>query len=491
MTRSILRTLLSGGLAGAVLLAPAWVGAADISLSGGGIKITEGELEFKIGGRLMMDWDYYDGMYHWAGNDGKYGSDNEPASDDPGAEYNIDNGAATSDFEYRRLRLTFEGRSSDALSYKMTYDFDVADGGGGETGITDLLVQYKGLEFGTLTIGKFKRPAGLEELTSSKRISTIERSSLMNSGAFSVGRPDGFGVRLDSATDNFVWAFGLFNETGNKDENGANQYEIGGRAVYFIETDDALYHFGLSLLGGDTGFGGTKRVQDRFGVHTANKQNLTSGSKAVDGFSQNGIELAYRRGPFSVQFELMNSSWDAGADTFAALPDSAGDYAFEAGTTAPTTGADTRRKYSDWSASSAGGIDATGNYILVTYTLTGEPRTYKRGVFDRVAPSGEGGAWELVFRRETLEVERTVKRRRHSIANDKTGAVAAADVETAIEDRIVTREGAATTLGVNWHVNKNVRAMYNFIQGEVTFNDLPNILDDSGNAHTFRVQFDF
>ena len=101
----------------------------------------------------MYDYDSFDGMW------------NEATSGDDDT---------ASESEFRRTRVTLKGTSGKSWAYKMTIDIEGNEDGGAE--IDTAYLAYKGL----LMVGRFKAPFGLEELTSSKWISTIERSAPLN-----------------------------------------------------------------------------------------------------------------------------------------------------------------------------------------------------------------------------------------------------------------------------------------------------------------------
>ncbi|MEE8579977.1 MAG: porin, partial [Myxococcota bacterium] len=74
--------------------------------------------------------------------------------------------------EFRRARLFVSGTLYERLIFKAQYDF--ADG---EADFADVYMGLKGVPaLGTVRVGHFKQPFGLEQLTSSKYIVFMERS---------------------------------------------------------------------------------------------------------------------------------------------------------------------------------------------------------------------------------------------------------------------------------------------------------------------------
>ena len=107
-----------------------------------------------------------------------------------------------------------------------------------------------------------------------------------------------------------------------------------------------------------------------------------------------------------------------------------------------------------------GSTDVDGFYVQAGYILTGETRPYKGGVFKRVTPGGNKGAWEVVARYEDGDGN-------HS------------DVE------LGTTDASAYTLGLNYYPHKNVRIGVNYTDGE------SNVSDDDGSEFRVRFQLTF
>ncbi|MEJ2115085.1 MAG: porin, partial [Gammaproteobacteria bacterium] len=134
-----------------------------ISTTGGGIKIkSDNGNSFSIGGRIMYDYDSYDGAYN--------------------ADFDGDSG---SESEFRRTRVNVKGTSGKNWEYKLTIDVDE-----GDAEVDTGYIKYQGFENVDLLLGRLKAPAGLEELTSSKWISTIERTVSTSDFGILSGKPD-------------------------------------------------------------------------------------------------------------------------------------------------------------------------------------------------------------------------------------------------------------------------------------------------------------
>lgn len=105
-----------------------------------------------------------------------------------------------------------------------------------------------------------------------------------------------------------------------------------------------------------------------------------------------------------------------------------------------------------------GDQDVDTFYVMGSWMITGEHKPYKagNGVFGSAKPKGAGGAWELTARYDT------------------------------IENKDVNNLGvSATTLGLNYYVNSNLRFMFNYTRGDNAFT-----LDETGQ-YALRTQFSF
>lgn len=263
-----------------------------ISTTGGGINVQSSKgNEFKIGGRLMYDLDSYDDF--WGGED---------------AEEN----------EIRRSRITLSGKSGKNWSYKFTTNID-HEGRGASVDTGYLKYSSKPMY---VVLGKHKRPGMLEERTSTKWISTIERSIINElSGAF-LGKPDFGGISVGFATKGDMpmsGAIGIFDDEIEEDDGG-DVYGVGARFSIMPKFDDGSFlHAGASFYTVDYK-GNTEdghHMRTRMGVHTTGHP-FDAGSHRSDDIDQFGVELAYVNGPFSLQGEFMNVESD-GADNAACI----------------------------------------------------------------------------------------------------------------------------------------------------------------------------
>lgn len=461
-----------------------------ISTTGGGIKVKSSKgNQFKIGGRLMYDFDSYDEF--WDGED---------------AEEN----------EIRRSRITLSGKSGKNWSYKFTTNIDHEDS---EANVDTGYLKYSSKPMYAM-LGKYKRPGMLEERTSSKWISTIERSIVNELSGAAIGKPSFGGISVGFATKGDMPISGVVGVYDDEidEADGGDVYGVGARFSIMPKFgDNSFLHAGASFYTVDYK-GNDHRMRTRMGVHTTGRPFETD-KHASDDVDQFGIEVAYVNGPFSLQGEFMNVESEGtdnnacgsgtytpeetetvevspardrkylAVQTVAAVEDDAntpdidesmpaqfaevdlgipeealadlneddvyGNIGLDGGAVvarnlvvkveevAAVTKTNVTQEEEIAGFSNTCDIEMDGFYLQAAYTLTGETRGYKAGsgAFAAIKPKNEGGAWEVVARYEDAEV-------------DIPGRSLKADL-----DRMV--------LGVNWYVNKNVKFMLNYVDSEV------------------------
>lgn len=169
---------------------------------------------FSINGRAQIDYDF--------------------------AEAEVSEDFRLNDFELRRFRLSAAGGFLDRFKFKT----EINIGEDGDVSGEDLWISYSP-KFTPVTVkvGHFKTHNSLEELASSRFISTHERGAFTD--AFEFDRR--LGVALNTKGDNYMLDFGVFG--GNVNEGGVNAgFAVSGRAVYNpVQTDELLVHLGASF----------------------------------------------------------------------------------------------------------------------------------------------------------------------------------------------------------------------------------------------------
>lgn len=421
-----------------------------ISTTGGGIKIKSNNgNSFAIGGRIMYDFDSYDGVY----------SEPTHGSDDTATES-----------EFRRTRVGLKGTSGKNWAYKFVVDVDE-----GEAEMDTAYIAYKGLNFGTAMVGRFKAPFGLEELTSAKWISTVERSPATELG-FLTDKPS-FQFALHGHSKPMFWQAALIDED-SEDNDGSDAYSIAGRiGGHFAIGENGLVHLAGSFASRDFGNDGAeKHLGTRLGVHTLGTRviDLKADKEALkfDDADQYGLEAAAVFGPFSLQAEYRSVDFDAVTeDDEASLDQTSGEFGCE--DSCDTV--DATFMYPD--------TDVNSWYVQASYIVTGESRSYKgkSGKFDKVKPKGPMGAIELVAKYEDGEI-------------DKDAQVVSTPDQTITSHTPVSElkvDYELLTLGVNWYATKNVKFMLNYLDADVDNPRMDENAEDNGQSVSFRAQYAF
>ncbi|PCI50111.1 MAG: hypothetical protein COB49_03995 [Alphaproteobacteria bacterium] len=369
-----------------------WKGAPEFSS-------TDGNFKFKVRGRIFMD----------------YGNISVSNGGTDIAGENVD---AT---EFRTARLGVEGVLFRDIQYKFEVDFS-----GNDVTVKDAYLQWN-LKTVSLLVGQFKVPASLEEQTSSRYITFMERGAFTD--AFGLSR--NIGIALGYAQDDITFKAGIF-----QGGNGSDAHEEGrtyaARITYGPKLGDVRIHVGASWFTRENDEGDDIiRYRQRPFAHLAANRYVNTGSFAADKDTFFGLELAGIMGPFSAQAEY---SWIK-AD---ALDSSAGDASF------------------------------SGGYVDLSYFITGESRGYKKGAMDRVKvknPVNEGGmgAWQVAARYDTIDL------------NDEEALIMGGKQDTIV-------------LGVNWHLNNYTRFMANYSHSDIE--DSPEAVTDV-DTFGLRFQVDW
>jgi phosphate-selective porin OprO/OprP len=263
--------------------------------------------------------------------------------------------------EVRRARLGAEGSIPGGFGYKIEVDFANND-----VEISDAFLSYKASKSLGATLGQHNNFQSLEELTSSRFLSFMERAAFTD--AFNFERRIGLSATWSGGdliaqggvfTDNIEDLADAQDSVGLGDENDA--VSIDGRVVYAPKLGETQLHFGGSAHwrdNGDTAAAGpATRYRQRPFVHTSNTRFLATPGLRVRTETNYGLEAALIRGRFHATAE---AHW-LNADTLTP------------------------------------GLSPTffGGYAEVGFFLTGESRGYKGGRWDRTKvrrPVGGGGA---------------------------------------------------------------------------------------------------
>ncbi|HUX08445.1 MAG TPA: porin [Acidobacteriota bacterium] len=341
----------------------------------------DGMFKLSFGGRVFHDW-------MW-GN----------ADDEITSAF----GEIVSGNEFRTAWLYFSGEVYNNVEFMARYSFS-----GGDIKVKDLYIGLTKLPFGKLRIGHYKEPFSLEQLTSSKYTTFMERSI---ADLFAPARNTGFSILGANKAQNITWGLGVFTEANDYGEARAHDdtYNISGRLTFLPWSDgNDLLHLGAGYHYTGVNEGGSLRYSQRPEVHLTYRF-VDTGNFAADSANTLGLEALIFLGPFSLQGEYMYDSISA--------PD-AGDPTFQ------------------------------GGYLFGSYFLTpGDHRSYSKadGAIGRVKPKnpwmGDNGtgAVELALRYSWLDLT---------------------DAE------VFGGELMDITLGLNWYINNVTRMMINYVYAD-------------------------
>ena len=373
---------------------------------------TKGKLEFKtdehkfrIGGRAQHD-------ITLVGNDG-------------------DGSVGSSEQQFRRARIYLSGTAWEHWDWK--FQFDLEDADDSSMSIEDAFIKYKGWGPASVTIGQRKAPFSLNELTSSKYITFIERavpSNLFTSESIGIGNRSP-GITLENTGKNHTLAGGfyLMRQRGDASDDGEFTDSAGDTVKVGLGTDS------ISERKIDDGWGVTGRLT-WLPVNLSGKQLVHTGAAFGYKHYPNKRVNRFRVRPgVSEGDRIVDSDGSIAADNFWGMN-------LEAASIWGPFAASAEYYYGDFDGTGiAGDTDMEGFYVQGSYFLTGENRRYKNGAFTSVKvkdPVGGGGwgGWEVGLRYSSTDL----------------GAGIGSD------------SGDVLTAALNWYVNNNMMFKLNYVK---------------------------
>ena len=263
--------------------------------------------------------------------------------------------------ELRRARIGVEGTAPGGLGY--VFEIDVA---GEVVEITDASLSWKASDRFTLTAGQHNNFQSLDELTSSRFNSYVERAAFTD--AFNFERR--LGVSGSYAHGPWTAQLGIFHDNLLDVDETDDSVSLDGRLVYAPRIGSAQFHVGGSAHWRDNGMVMATRYRQRPLVHATDVRFVATPSLAVERETSFGLEAAMIRGPLHLTGE---AHW--------------------------------------LTAHTAVGPDPTlfGTYVEAGWFLTGESRGYRGARWDRTRVRhsiGEGGfgAVQVVARWDYLDL---------------------------------------------------------------------------------------
>jgi phosphate-selective porin OprO/OprP len=282
------------------------------------------------------------------------------------------------------------------------------------------------LEPVSIVAGQFKTPTSLEEQTSSRFTTFLERGSFTD--AFSFSRQIGIAANYDQ--NNVTFKAGVFQGNANGGGGTIQGRTYAARATFAPQigngNNDGFIHIGASAFHRENDDGElTIRYRQRPHHHLAGRYVDTANFPS-DSDTFFGVELAGVMGPLSAQAE--------------------------------------------WGWMSANGINGAmdakfnGGYIDISYILTGESRGYKGGAFDRIKVNnpvfgGGSGAFQIAARYDVIDL-----------------------TDTSVG--VIGGKQTSYIVGLNWLLNNYSRVMANYSRSDVEGGS-----NDGENIDTFGLRF--
>lgn len=344
------------------------------------VRTKDGRFEATVRGRVQADYNYID-------------------AEDGDVE-------ETTASELRRARIGVDGKAWKDIAYRLEVDF--ADN---EVDVTDAFVSYRGFDKTRLTIGQFKTPNSLEELTSSRHITFLERAAFTD--AFGLNRRLGVGGEYRGGS--YGLQAGVFQQ--NVDEGEEDEgFAAGARGYVSPKFFGGVTHIGGSVLYRDRdndSDGESLRFRQRPTLHATSNRFVDTGSIDADTDTLVGGELAGVFGRFHVQTEAMYAFVDSTDDT---------------------SGSDDPEFW--------------GANFDVGFFLTDHQRAYSNGAFGRpkfndgdAIFEGGIGAWQIAGRVDYIDLD---------------------------DGNIEGGEQLSLVAGLNWWPNRHTRLMLNYVYNDIS-----------------------
>lgn len=377
--------------------APDDSGSARVEFEGSKLRVESPDerYRFRLGGRVMAD----------------------------AAHYDEDVNSLGSGTEMRRVRLSWDGILDRDWRFKTAAEF------AGGFDLKSAYIDYRGLENAYYRLGRSKEPVSLEELTSSKYTTFMERAMLTE-------LVPGFNIGLAGGYSGDDWGFsgGLYAGGEDGEEEQDEGFGLTGRAFHSPWHRPGLAsHFGLSASYRELGDSHSIRFRARPESHVTGTRLVNTGTiDMVEDVKRMGLETAFVADSLSLQAEYLAA--DLGRSN--GMSD---------------------LRFSGW-------------YAYASWFPTGESRSYDvgDGEFGGISPRrpfgrGGPGAFELGARLSHLDLTD-------------------GDIVGGAEDNL--------TLGLNWYPTSNVRFMANYVKvleldrpGSEFDGDNPSIFQIRGQAH--------
>jgi phosphate-selective porin OprO and OprP len=339
----------------------------------------------------------------------------------------------------RRARIGIEGSYYKDFLYKIEYDFARGNGSVASS-LTDAYIAWNGYSPFSVKVGQFKEPFSLEEATSNRWLTFIERNNVVN--AFS-DNDNSYKVGLGLSYAQPRWTAAMALQTESVGSGGASNS---------TSSNNAMGNTNRNNGSGDTGWGVTGRVtglpwfvdKTKF-LHvglSGSERQIDNNFRADGTFNNGGISFGNQINTNVDRTFILNTGNLTTSTTRQAQR-----IARFGGETALVYGPfSAQAEYIQANVSGRGYNDEmlNGWYGYTSYFLTGESRNYKAstGAWDRIKPKqnfnthGGWGAWEVAAGYDYLNL---------------------------IDGNINGGRAQTAKLGLNWYPNSHIKMMANFI----------------------------
>jgi len=363
-----------------------------------------------------------------------------------------DSAYGTDSFYARRVRLIISGTVAKDFNFFIQPDLAATPSGGQI--LTDAYAEYVKYPWLSIRGGKFKEPFSLENLQDSRYNNFAELGLPAN---LYPQRDIGFQASGGILEDSFKYAVGIFNGEADREsyyssaagyQDNNNDKDVVGRVwISPLKNTDIAPLEGLGV-----GFAAAYGHEEGTDLPTYVSPGQVTEFSYASGVTANGPRLrtspqaSYYYKSFGLLGEYVGSSQDLAKGSGSTL---------------------VKDKFQNkaWQASG-------------TYVLTGEDATYN-GVTPRHdfnPASGNWGAFELAGRYGQLKLDRNIFTEGFALANT-----------------YISKEDAWAA-GLNWYLNKNVKAVFDFEQTKF-HSGAANVINNGNrkteNAFTSRLQLSF
>jgi phosphate-selective porin OprO and OprP len=363
--------------------------------------------------------------------------------------YIDDNTPVNDTFLMRRVRPIIEGTVFEKYDYRLMLDFGsgVTASAANNAYVQDAYLNARFLPEFQVQAGKFKEPVGLERLQSGANLLFVERAYPTQ---LLPNRDVGVQLHGDVLNGSLSYALGLFNgvaDGGSGDiDRTDDEKDVAARlfAHPFKNTEiEALQGLGIGVAGTYGNQAGTPRSYTSPG-----QQTIFSYHTGTNPVTQDGT--VWRISPQAYYY------WKS----LGVLAE----YAISSHDVTRTVGGVT----------SSSELEHTAWQVALSYFLTGEDNSFR--AVTPLKPFGWGGdgwgAFEIAARVSGLRLDRDTF---PTFANPDTSA----------------RDAMSYTLGLNWHLNRNVKASVNYEHTDFKGGDLNPVIANGEDVIMTRAQISF